>query len=42
MENQINDQQDEQLEEATKGLEPPDGSVEEVKFEDIGEIKPEE
>jgi hypothetical protein len=42
MENQINDQQDEELEEATKGLEPQDGSMEEEKFEDIGEIKPEE
>jgi hypothetical protein len=42
IENQINDQQDEELEEATKGLEPQDGSVEEEKFEDIGEIKPEE
>jgi hypothetical protein len=42
MENQISDQQDEVLEEATKGLEPHDGSVEEGKFEDIGEIKPEE
>jgi hypothetical protein len=40
MENQVNDQQDEELEEATKGLEPQDGSVEEEKFEDIGEIKP--
>jgi hypothetical protein len=40
MENQINDQQDEELEEATKGLEPQDGSVEEEKFEDIGETKP--
>jgi hypothetical protein len=39
MENQANDQQDEELEEATKGLEPQDGSMEE---EDIGEIKPEE
>jgi hypothetical protein len=29
MENQSNDQQDEELEEATKGLEPQDGSVEE-------------
>jgi hypothetical protein len=29
MENQINDQQDEELEEATKGLEPQDGEVEE-------------
>jgi hypothetical protein len=42
MENQVNDQQDEELEEATNGLEPQDGSVEEEKFEDIGEIKPEE
>jgi hypothetical protein len=42
MENQTNDQQDEELEEATKGLEPQDGSVEEEKFEDIGEIKLEE
>jgi hypothetical protein len=42
MENQANDQQYEELEEATKGLEPQDGSVEEEKFEDIGEIKPEE
>jgi hypothetical protein len=42
IENQVNDQQDEELEEATKGLEPQDGSVEEEKFEDIGEIKPEE
>jgi hypothetical protein len=42
MENQVNDQQDEELEEATKGLEPQDGSVEEENFEDIGEIKPEE
>jgi hypothetical protein len=42
MENQANDQQDEELEEAMKGLEPQDGSVEEEKFEDIGEIKPEE
>jgi hypothetical protein len=42
MENQANDQQDEELEEATKGLEPQDGIVEEEKFEDIGEIKPEE
>jgi hypothetical protein len=39
MENQANDQQDEELEEATKGLEPQDGSVEEEKIEDIGEIK---
>jgi hypothetical protein len=42
MENQISNQQDEELEEATKGLGPHDGSVEEEKFEDIGEIKPEE
>jgi hypothetical protein len=42
MENQANDQQDEELEEATKGLEPQDGSVEKEKFEDIGEIKLEE
>jgi hypothetical protein len=42
MDNQISDQQDEELEEATKGLEAQDGSVEEEKFEDIIEIKPEE
>jgi hypothetical protein len=42
MENQADDRQDEKLEEATNGLEPQDGSVEEEKFEDIGEIKPEE
>jgi hypothetical protein len=36
MENQINGQQYEELEEATKGLEPQDGSVEEERFEDIG------
>jgi hypothetical protein len=42
MENQVNDQQDEELEEATIGLEPQDGSVEEEKIEDIGEIKPKE
>jgi hypothetical protein len=42
MENQVNDQQDDELEEATKGLEPQDERVEEEKFEDIGEIKPEE
>jgi hypothetical protein len=40
MENQANDQQDEELEEATKRLEPQDGSVVEERFEDIGEIKP--
>jgi hypothetical protein len=39
MENQSNDQQDEELEEATKGLEPQDGSVEKEKFEDIGDVK---
>jgi hypothetical protein len=42
MENEANDQQDEEQEEATKGLEPQDGSVEEEKIEGIGEIKPEE
>jgi hypothetical protein len=42
MENQVSDQQDEELDEATKGLETQDGSVEEDKFEDIGEIKLEE
>jgi hypothetical protein len=42
IENEINEQQDEELEEATKGLEPQDGSVEEEKFEVIGEIKPDE
>jgi hypothetical protein len=42
MENQVSDQQEEELDEATKGLEPQDESVEEEKFEDIGEIKPEE
>jgi hypothetical protein len=42
MENQISNQQDEGLEEATKGLEPHDGSAEEEKIEDIGEIIPEE
>jgi hypothetical protein len=40
MENQVNDQQDEELEEATKGLEPQDGSVEEEKFKDIRELNP--
>jgi hypothetical protein len=35
MENQVNDQQDEELESQY-------GSVEEEKFEDTGEIKPEE
>jgi hypothetical protein len=42
MENQANDQQDEELEEETKGLEPQDGSVEEEKFKDIAEVKLEE
>jgi hypothetical protein len=42
MENQSNNQQDEELEEAMKGLEPQYGSVEEEKIEDIGDIKPEE
>jgi hypothetical protein len=42
IENQINDQQDEELEEATKGLEPQDGSMEKGKIEDIGDIKFEE
>jgi hypothetical protein len=42
MENQISDQQDEGLEESTKVLEPQDGSVDEEKFQDIGEINPEE
>jgi hypothetical protein len=42
MENQSNDQQDEELEEATRRLEPQDGSMEEKKFKDIGDIKPEE
>jgi hypothetical protein len=42
MENQADDQQDEELEETTKELEPQDGSMEEERFEDIGEIKPEE
>jgi hypothetical protein len=42
MENQVNDRQGEELEEATKGLEQQDESVVEEKFEDIGEIEPEE
>jgi hypothetical protein len=42
MENEINNELDEELIEATKGLEPQDGSLEEDKFEDIGEIKHEE
>jgi hypothetical protein len=40
MENQINDQQDEELEEATKVLEPHDGSVEEEKFEEKERLNP--
>jgi hypothetical protein len=35
MENQVNDQQNEELDEATKGLEPQDGNVKEEKFEDL-------
>jgi hypothetical protein len=42
MENQVNDQKDEELDEITKGLDPQDGNVKEEKFEDIGDIKPEE
>jgi hypothetical protein len=42
MENQPNYQQDEELEQATIGLEPQYRSMEEEKFEDIGEIEPEE
>jgi hypothetical protein len=42
MENETNNELDEELIEATKGLEPQDGSLEEDKFEDIGEIKHEE
>jgi hypothetical protein len=42
MENQSNDKKDEELVEAMKGLEPKDGSVEEDKFENIGDVKPEE
>jgi hypothetical protein len=38
MENQPNDEQDEKLAWATKGLEPQDGSTEEEKFEEIGEM----
>jgi hypothetical protein len=39
MYNETNNELDEELIEATKGLEPQDGSLEEDKFEDIGEIK---
>jgi hypothetical protein len=42
IENKTNNELDEELIEATKGLEPQDGSLEEDKFEDIGEIKHEE
>jgi hypothetical protein len=42
MESETNNKLDEELIEATKGLEPQDGSLEEDKFEDIGEIKREE
>jgi hypothetical protein len=42
MENQSDDQQDEELEKATKGSEPQDGSLEEEKFEDIGDTISEE
>jgi hypothetical protein len=42
MENQSDDQQDEELEKATKGSEPQDGSLEEEKSEDIGDTVPEE
>jgi hypothetical protein len=42
MENETNNELDEELMEASKGLEPQDGSLEEDKFEDIGEIKHEE
>jgi hypothetical protein len=42
MENETNNELDEKLIEATKGLEPQDGRLEEDKFEDIEEIKHEE
>jgi hypothetical protein len=42
MEIETKNELDEELVEATKGLEPQDGSLEEDKFEDIGEIKHEE
>jgi hypothetical protein len=42
MENQSNDQQNEELVEAMKGLEPQYGSIEEEKFEDIGDTRPQE
>jgi hypothetical protein len=42
MEKEINNELDEKLVEATKGLESQDESLEEDKFEDMGEIKHEE
>jgi hypothetical protein len=42
VENQAHDRQDDEFGEATKGLESQDGSLEEKKFEDIGEINPEQ
>jgi hypothetical protein len=42
MQNESNNELDEELVEATKGLQPQDGNLEEDKFEDIGEIKHEE
>jgi hypothetical protein len=42
MEIETKNELDEELVEATKGLEPQDGSLGEDKFEDIGEIKHEE
>jgi hypothetical protein len=42
MENESNNELDGELAEATKGLEPQDGSLEEDKFEDIADIKHEE
>jgi hypothetical protein len=42
MENQSNDKKDDELEDETKGLEPQDGSMEEERFEDIEDTKPEE
>jgi hypothetical protein len=41
MENETNNELDGELAEATKGLEPQDGSLED-KFEDIGDFKHEE
>jgi hypothetical protein len=42
MENKSNDKKDDELEDETKGLEPQDGSMEEERFEDIEDTKPEE